>query len=73
MYSDDHNPPHFHAEYNEHELIVGISPIRVIAGSAPGRVRSLVIEWAALHQNELLEDWESCKALQPPKPIHPLD
>jgi len=73
MFYDDHSPPHFHAEYAEHELIVGISPIRVIAGSAPVRVRSLVFEWAALHQEELQEDWERCKALQPPTRIPPLD
>jgi Domain of unknown function (DUF4160) len=73
MYFDDHSPPHFHAEYGEHELVVGINPIRVLAGDAPHRVRSLVFEWAAMHQQELSEDWELCKSLQTPKPIDPLD
>ena len=72
MFYDDHGPPHFHAEYAEHELIVGISPIRVIAGSAPSRVRSLVFEWAALHQEELLVDWELASTRQRLRGIEPL-
>jgi hypothetical protein len=73
MFYDDHNPPHFHAEYGDYELVVSIFPLRVIAGSAPPRVRSLVFEWAALHREALLEDWTACKALRPPLPIPPLD
>jgi hypothetical protein len=30
MYPDDHNPPHFHAVYGEHEAEVGINPIKTI-------------------------------------------
>lgn len=73
MYFADHSPPHFHAVYAEHELIIGISPIAVLAGSAPARVRSMVLEWAALHQNELAEDWNRCRRAEQPLPIDPLD
>ena len=73
MYFDDHAPPHFHAEYGEHELVVGIAPIKILRGSAPKRVISLVLEWAALHQEELMADWALCKALQSPQPIQPLE
>ena len=73
MYFDDHAPPHFHVEYGEYELVVSISPIRVIRGQAPKRVNSMVLEWAALHQEELLADWKLCKALQTPHPIEPLE
>lgn len=73
MYFDDHAPPHFHAEYGEHELVVGIAPIRVLKGQAPKRVLSMVLEWAALHQEELLADWQLCKTLQTPQPIQPLE
>jgi hypothetical protein len=57
MYFDDHSPPHFHAGYGETELIVGIAPIRILRGNASKRVISMVLEWAALHQEELLADW----------------
>lgn len=73
MYFADHNPPHFHAMYGDHEFVVGISPILVIAGQGPPRVRSMVLEWAALHQEELLEDWNRCRSAQMPLPIPPLD
>ena len=73
MYYDDHNPPHFHAIYGDFEILVGISPIRIIEGSVPNRVKSLVFEWAALHQAELLADWDLCVKKQKPADIAPLD
>jgi hypothetical protein len=73
MYFDDHAPPHYHAEYGDHELIVAIFPLRILAGSAPGRVRSMVLEWSALHQQELMSNWERCKTLHHPHSIEPLE
>jgi hypothetical protein len=73
MFYNDHAPAHFHALYAEHEIVVGISPITVIAGNAPARVRSMVVEWAALHQQELLADWQRCRTGQVPLRIAPLD
>ena len=32
---------HFHAIYGQCELVVGIAPLRVIQGDAPGRVRDM--------------------------------
>jgi hypothetical protein len=64
---------HFHAFYGQWELIVGIAPLTVIQGDAPGRVRDMVLEWAAKHQRELLEAWSRCSAAVPPLPIQPLD
>ncbi|MBS4052707.1 DUF4160 domain-containing protein [Methylomonas rivi] len=73
MFFDDHAPPHFHAEYGEFELAIAINPIKIIQGDAPKRVKSMVLEWTALHQEELLLDWELCKNLQPPVAIEPLE
>lgn len=73
MFFNDHAPPHFHAVYGDFELIVGIAPIAILEGDAPARVRSMVLEWAALHQTELLADWERCRQAQPPLPIPPLE
>ena len=64
---------HFHALYDHWELIVGIAPLRVIQGEAPGRVRDLVLEWAEAHQRELLEAWKRCGSALPPHPIAPLN
>jgi hypothetical protein len=63
---------HFHAFYGNSELVVGLSPVRVIQGDAPRRVRDMVIEWATQHQRELLEAWNRMSAAQQPRPIEPL-
>jgi hypothetical protein len=42
MYFADHWPPHFHAEYSEHEALIGIEDLRVIAGDLPARAFGLV-------------------------------
>ncbi len=73
MYYADHAPPHVHAEYGEHELVVGIAPIMILAGSAPYRVRSMVLEWVGLRQQELAHDWERCQTGEPPLPVEPLE
>jgi hypothetical protein len=59
MYFGDHVPPHFHAEYNEYSAQVSISDFQIIKGSLPPKALALVMEWAALHQNELMENWNN--------------
>jgi len=63
---------HFHAIYGNFELIVGVSPLRIIQGDAPGRVRTMVLEWADQHQEELLQAWDRLSVARPPLPIPPL-
>jgi len=72
MFWQDHAPPHFHALYAEHEVLVDLRDLRDIRGSLPRRAMALVYEWAATHRQELLEDWNLCSQLKPPKPIEPL-
>ena len=55
MFSDDHNPPHFHAFYVDDLALVDMSTLSVFAGRLPPRALGLVIEWATLHQQELLD------------------
>ena len=69
----EHNPPHFHAIYGEHEALVDIQRLEVIEGKLPRRALALVLEWANEHREELLEDWSLCRAKQLPKSIKPLD
>ena len=73
MYFDEHNPPHFHAIYGEREAQFGIDPIVVLAGNLSIRATSLVIEWAALHQRELLINWNRLRTNQQIEKIQPLD
>ncbi|HOX03174.1 MAG TPA: DUF4160 domain-containing protein [Candidatus Paceibacterota bacterium] len=64
---------HFHAFYEDSELLVSICPLGIIQGEAPGWVREMVIAWASRHQQELLADWDRCVAGQRPQPIDPFD
>lgn len=73
MYFADHAPPHFHAIYAEYEVIINIDTLEVIEGSMPSRPRSLIIEWASLHREELREDWKLCQQNQMPNRIAPLE
>ena len=58
MFYDEHNPPHFHATYNEFEAEIGIKDLVIMEGQLPSRVLGLVIEWASIHQSELFMNWE---------------
>lgn len=68
----DHNPPHIHAVYGEHEALVSLNG-KVIGGSLPKRALSLVYEWLAMHREELLEDWELAQQRKPLNSIEPLE
>lgn len=73
MFWNDHAPPHFHALYGEFEVIIDIRTLEVIKGAMPRRALSLILEWASLHREELIEDWNLCEQNQMPKKIQPLD
>jgi Domain of unknown function (DUF4160) len=72
MYWNDHNPPHFHATYNDFEILIRIDDLSVYAGSMPSRALSLVLEWSAIHQNELSENWKLMTEDKPLQKIEPL-
>ena len=72
MFFNEHNPPHFHAFYGGDGALIDINTLSVFAGHLPPRALGLVIEWATLHQRELLDDWELARAHEPPFEIAPL-
>jgi hypothetical protein len=69
---NDHVPPHFHAEYNGNKALVDIINGRVIKGGLPKRQLKLVLAWAELHKDELMQDWELAREHQPLYKIAPL-
>ena len=68
----DHNPPHFHARYGEHKVAMGIHDCAIIDGMLPPKALGLVIEWAIVHKEELLENWYAAMAKKQLSPIEPL-
>ncbi len=41
MYYNDHDPPHFHVRYGDHQALVAISDLRILAGGLPPRSFSI--------------------------------
>jgi hypothetical protein len=72
IYFDEHNPPHFHARYNEFNASISIQSFAIIEGSLPPKALGLVTEWAAIHQKELMVDWELASQGMPLQKIAPL-
>jgi hypothetical protein len=72
MFFNEHGPPHFHAVYGEHQMTVEIESGKA-RGEFPPRAARLVLEWAELHKQELLEDWERARQRQPLERIAPLE
>lgn len=73
MYYNDHAPPHFHAKYGNEQASVRIDDGTVVEGKLGTRAMRLVEEWRALHQIELLEDWNRAQDRQPLNKIEPLE
>ncbi len=70
LFFNDHNPPHFHVLYESHRAVFAL---QMCAGSLPARARGFVVEWAALHQAELLNAWETVCSGNTPNRIAPLE
>lgn len=60
-----HYEPHIHAEYQEHNAIIGISSGQIIEGSLPQGKLRLVLAWLEIHKEELLADWKLAVEGQP--------
>jgi len=43
--------------YNDYEALIAINDLSIINGNLPPRVMGLAMEWARIHQAELLENW----------------
>ena len=57
MFFDDHNPPHFHAEY-QGEMAVFDFRGNMLRGNIQSRTAvRLIREWVDLHQGELEHNW----------------
>jgi hypothetical protein len=72
MFYSEHGIPHFHAVYGEHEISVELES-GTIHGEFPARALRLVLEWANLHKQELVENWQLARQGQPLKRVAPLE
>lgn len=72
MFYDDHMPAHIHVDYAEFKGIINIEQLKMTSGNLPRRALELILDWAELHQSELLIDWNLCQNKQAPNKIEPL-
>ena len=73
MYYNDHDPAHFHARYGDTVIRVAIENGQILSGTFPRRAQGLVLEWLALHRDELLQDWRLAQQRKPLMKIAPLE
>jgi hypothetical protein len=72
MYFGNHNPPHFHAIYQDSTAEYNLNTLMVMRGELPARAHALELEWASLHREELIEDWRLASEILELKEIDPL-
>ncbi|MCK4840928.1 MAG: DUF4160 domain-containing protein [Methylococcales bacterium] len=72
MFYDDHNPPHFHAEYSGKKAVFDFNG-NILKGSLESKTATkLVRDWVDIHVSELEKDWTLAKASQEINKIEPL-
>ena len=73
MYHDEgvHALPHFHARYGGQAASISVDG-HVLAGDLSARALRLVLEWASLHRDELLANWERARQGEPLVVVAPL-
>ena len=72
MHSREHGPPHFHAVYGSYAVDFYIRSGRAIR-KFPKRALRLVREWAGLHRDDLLANWDAAREHRPLNRIEPLE
>lgn len=65
----EHNPPHIHAFYSDDVVAIDYMTGEVLDGYLPPKELKQVLQWVALHKNELQIIWET----QQFKRLPPLD
>ena len=70
--SSEHNPPHFHAYYQECKAVVDILTCEITQGNLASKQAKLVVAWAELHKEELMADWTLAEKGELPFKIEPL-
>ncbi len=54
VYNGEHRPPHFHAKYGEHEVLVLIETGKIYTGEMPIKQLKRIMIWLNANSNWLL-------------------
>jgi len=73
MRLNEKHGPHFHVEYAGQEAQISIRNGAVLRGKIRPNAYRLVLEWLALHHDELAENWERAQRGEPLEKIPGLE
>ena len=73
MFYDEHNPPHFHAEYQGAKAVFDFDGNLLQGDLGSKTARRLIRDWIDLHRDELIADWERARQDETLRKIAPLD
>lgn len=59
MFYNEHNPPHFHADYQGQRGIFSFEGEIIKGNFRSTTAKRLIKEWCLLHQSELQENWQN--------------
>ena len=71
--TDRHNVPHVHAEFQGNVGVYSIPDGELLAGKLPPKKHKMVVAWIAIHEDELLADWDLALNGKKPFQIRGLD
>ena len=69
--SVEHNPPHFHARYQNYNGTFNMNGV-ILKGNIPQKQCKLIEEWCLQHKDELMKNWELAMQDITPNKIAPL-
>ncbi len=56
-----HNKPHIHAIYGDCEIVISLDGL-ILEGGFPNKQLKILEGWMAIHEDELIKNWELLKA-----------
>ena len=71
MNYNDHDPPHFHARYQDQQVTIEIQT-GVVKGKMSKRALRMLFEWSERCHEELTRNWERARERKPLEKIPPL-
>ena len=71
--TDKHNVPHIHAEFQGEVAVYSIPQGELLAGNLPPKKHKMVVAWIAIHEDELMADWDLAVNGKKPFAIRGLD
>lgn len=73
MFHNENNPPHFHAEYQGQAGVFDFDGNMTYGSMRSKTARRLIRDWARIHRNELVLNWERAANKQVIEKIDPLE